>query len=231
MSRDHAHRRLIDDLLAIFGGRSLPVLSHLIESGNLTLEDVKEAEEMLRKAGRTESPSERCARRSPLAVHALPRNRGNARVGVPECRRPRHDGATADRRCRAAQARRGRRGLRGADRRALRAGVCFRTIPPRRPGRTPANRPTFIVFCVQTCALARRWGGRNGSAHCALPPWQSARRWLWANLMAWPAASRAAPSGWQVRPHRWSPCGLPQRPRWRRSSGSPRARGWRGRSR
>src|SRR5262245_40217270 len=54
VSRDHAHRRLIDDLLALFGGRSLPVLSHLIESGNLTLEDVKEAEEMLRKAGRAE---------------------------------------------------------------------------------------------------------------------------------------------------------------------------------
>lgn len=56
VSRDHAHRRLIDDLLAVFGGRSLPVLSHLIESGNLTLEDVKEAEEMLRNASRTEKP-------------------------------------------------------------------------------------------------------------------------------------------------------------------------------
>jgi predicted transcriptional regulator len=57
VSRDHAHRRLIDDLLAIFGGRSLPVLSHLIESGSLTLEDVKEAEEMLqKKAARTEKP-------------------------------------------------------------------------------------------------------------------------------------------------------------------------------
>jgi BlaI family transcriptional regulator, penicillinase repressor len=56
VSRDHAHRRLVDELLALFGGRSLPVLSHLIESGNLTLEEVKEAEEMLRKAGRTEKP-------------------------------------------------------------------------------------------------------------------------------------------------------------------------------
>ena len=56
VSRDHAHRRLIDDLLAVFGGRSLPMLSHLIDSGSLTLEDVKEAEEMLRKAGRTEKP-------------------------------------------------------------------------------------------------------------------------------------------------------------------------------
>src|SRR3954447_23001325 len=35
VSRDHAHRRLIDDLLAVFGGRSLPVLSHLIDSGSL----------------------------------------------------------------------------------------------------------------------------------------------------------------------------------------------------
>ena len=56
VSRDHAHRRLIDDLLAVFGGRSLPVLSHLIDSGSLTLEDVKEAEEMLKKAGRAEKP-------------------------------------------------------------------------------------------------------------------------------------------------------------------------------
>jgi predicted transcriptional regulator len=56
VSRDNAHRRLIDELLAVFGGRSQPVLSHLIESGNLTLEDVKEAEKMLRKAGRSEKP-------------------------------------------------------------------------------------------------------------------------------------------------------------------------------
>ena len=49
VSRDAAQRRLIDDLLALFGGRSQPVMAHLIESGKLTLEDVKEAEQAIRK--------------------------------------------------------------------------------------------------------------------------------------------------------------------------------------
>jgi predicted transcriptional regulator len=54
VSRDTAQRRLIDDLLAFFGGRSQPVMAHLIDSGNLTLEDVKEAERTLRRLGRKE---------------------------------------------------------------------------------------------------------------------------------------------------------------------------------
>ena len=49
ISRDAAERRLIDDLLALFGGRTQPVMSHLIESGKLTLEDVKEAAKTLRR--------------------------------------------------------------------------------------------------------------------------------------------------------------------------------------
>jgi predicted transcriptional regulator len=49
ISRNAAQRRLIDDLLSFFGGRSQPVMAHLIESGNLTLDDVKEAEQALRK--------------------------------------------------------------------------------------------------------------------------------------------------------------------------------------
>lgn len=49
ISRNAAQRRLIDDLLRFFGGRSQPVMAHLIESGNLTLDDVKEAEQTLRK--------------------------------------------------------------------------------------------------------------------------------------------------------------------------------------
>ena len=48
ISRDAAQRRLMDDLLALFGGRGQPVMTHLIESGKLTLEDVKEAERLLR---------------------------------------------------------------------------------------------------------------------------------------------------------------------------------------
>ena len=58
ISRASAQRRLIDELLAFFGGSSQPVVAHLIESGNLTLDDVKEAEQLLlklknEKSGRT----------------------------------------------------------------------------------------------------------------------------------------------------------------------------------
>ena len=49
ITRAAAQRRLVDDLLALFGGRTQPVMAHLIESGRLTLEDVKEAEKTLRK--------------------------------------------------------------------------------------------------------------------------------------------------------------------------------------
>jgi BlaI family penicillinase repressor len=49
ISRDAAQRRLVDDLLALFGGRTQPVMAHLIESGKLSLEDVKDAEKTLRK--------------------------------------------------------------------------------------------------------------------------------------------------------------------------------------
>ena len=49
VSREHAQRKLIDDFLALFGGCAQPVVAHLIESGRLTLEDVKEAEKTLRR--------------------------------------------------------------------------------------------------------------------------------------------------------------------------------------
>ena len=49
VTRSAAQRRLIDDLLALFGGHSQPVMAHLIESGKLTLEDIKDAEKTLRK--------------------------------------------------------------------------------------------------------------------------------------------------------------------------------------
>ena len=52
VSRSAAQRRLVDDLLALFGGRTQPVMAHLIESGKLTLEDVKEAEKILRRLAR-----------------------------------------------------------------------------------------------------------------------------------------------------------------------------------
>src|ERR1700746_2521596 len=54
VSGNAAQRRLIDDLLALFGGRTQPVMAHLIESGKLTLEDVKDAEKLLRKLEKKE---------------------------------------------------------------------------------------------------------------------------------------------------------------------------------
>src|SRR5712691_8184525 len=56
VSRDVAQGRLIDELLGLFGGRTQPVMAHLIESGKLTLHDVHEAEKVLRKLARKESP-------------------------------------------------------------------------------------------------------------------------------------------------------------------------------
>jgi BlaI family penicillinase repressor len=52
ITRASAQRRLIDEFLSLFGGRSQPVMAHLIESGKLTLDDVKEAEQLLRKLER-----------------------------------------------------------------------------------------------------------------------------------------------------------------------------------
>jgi BlaI family penicillinase repressor len=49
VSREAAQSRLIDDLLGLFGGRTEPVMAHLIDSGKLTLEDVEEARKALRK--------------------------------------------------------------------------------------------------------------------------------------------------------------------------------------
>ena len=54
VSRTAAHRRLIDDLLSVFGGRSQPVMAHLIEAGKLTLEDLREAEKTLKRLGAKE---------------------------------------------------------------------------------------------------------------------------------------------------------------------------------
>ena len=52
VSRAAAQRRLIDDLLSFFGGRTQPVVVHLIESGKLTLEDLEEAQQTIRKLSR-----------------------------------------------------------------------------------------------------------------------------------------------------------------------------------
>jgi predicted transcriptional regulator len=54
ITRGSAEKRLIDELLGLFGGRTQPVMSHLIESGKLTMADIKEAEKTLRELSNKE---------------------------------------------------------------------------------------------------------------------------------------------------------------------------------
>jgi BlaI family penicillinase repressor len=56
VSRDAAQLRLIDELLAMFGGRSQLVVMHLVKSGKLDLEDVKEAQRELKRLERKDRP-------------------------------------------------------------------------------------------------------------------------------------------------------------------------------
>ncbi|HEX6160762.1 MAG TPA: BlaI/MecI/CopY family transcriptional regulator [Thermoanaerobaculia bacterium] len=52
VTRRSAYRRLVDELLDLFGGSAQPLVAHLLESGKLTLEDLKalEKNESARKA-------------------------------------------------------------------------------------------------------------------------------------------------------------------------------------
>ena len=54
VSRHAAQRRLIDELLSLFGGRTQPVMAHLIESGKLTIDDLREAEKTMRSLQKKE---------------------------------------------------------------------------------------------------------------------------------------------------------------------------------
>jgi predicted transcriptional regulator len=55
VSRHAAQSRLIDDLLSLFGGKTQPVMAHLIESGKLTLDDVRAAEATLQELAKEEN--------------------------------------------------------------------------------------------------------------------------------------------------------------------------------
>ena len=49
ISREDAQRRFIDELLSVFGGRAKLVMAHFVESGELTLEDIRDAEKSLKE--------------------------------------------------------------------------------------------------------------------------------------------------------------------------------------
>jgi BlaI family transcriptional regulator, penicillinase repressor len=52
ISRERARGRLIDELLSLFVSK--PVMAHMVKTGRLTVEDVKEAEQELRKLAKKE---------------------------------------------------------------------------------------------------------------------------------------------------------------------------------
>jgi predicted transcriptional regulator len=49
ITREEAHGRVIDELLALLGGATRPVMAHLVKTGRLTQADIDEAEQALRK--------------------------------------------------------------------------------------------------------------------------------------------------------------------------------------
>ena len=55
ISRSASQHRMIDELVAVFGGQRLPIMTHLIESGNLTPEEVREARRVLRNLARKDA--------------------------------------------------------------------------------------------------------------------------------------------------------------------------------
>lgn len=52
ISRKDAQGRLINELLALLGGRAKLITAHLVETGDLTLDDIKEVERTLRRTAR-----------------------------------------------------------------------------------------------------------------------------------------------------------------------------------
>ena len=59
ITRGQAYRRLVNDFLELFGGSPRPVMSHLADTGKLTLEDLRELEKILqeRKTRRDVTPA------------------------------------------------------------------------------------------------------------------------------------------------------------------------------
>lgn len=47
VERDVARRRLLDEILGMFGGKAQPMMAQLAEAGEITIEDVRELEQLV----------------------------------------------------------------------------------------------------------------------------------------------------------------------------------------
>jgi predicted transcriptional regulator len=52
VARDAARHRLLDEILSFFGGKAQPMMAQLAEAGKLTLDDVRELEQTIKKLDR-----------------------------------------------------------------------------------------------------------------------------------------------------------------------------------
>ncbi len=52
LARDIARVRLLDEILGLFGGRALPMMTQFVEAGKLTMDDIRALEKALKKRGR-----------------------------------------------------------------------------------------------------------------------------------------------------------------------------------
>ena len=59
VTRNATHRRLINELLGLFGGSARPLMAHLVESGKLTLDDIRDLESKL------STLEDECSRKEP----------------------------------------------------------------------------------------------------------------------------------------------------------------------
>jgi predicted transcriptional regulator len=55
VSRNDAQRRFVDELLAFFDGRTQLVMAHLVETGRVTVDDLKEAEQLIKTLARKDT--------------------------------------------------------------------------------------------------------------------------------------------------------------------------------
>jgi predicted transcriptional regulator len=46
LERGSAYRRIVDDVLSLFGGSARPLIAHLFDAGKLTLEDLRAIEDL-----------------------------------------------------------------------------------------------------------------------------------------------------------------------------------------
>src|SRR5262249_25610180 len=75
ITRKRAQARLIDELLSLFGSK--PVMAHMVKTGQLTLEDVKEAEQELRRLARRDPANASPTRSASAVAHSFKEGRSH----------------------------------------------------------------------------------------------------------------------------------------------------------